>query len=1153
MALKKGRVAIPLSKGINQKIDPKQDPPGSLKELDNIQVAKFGEIEKQDGFEKVQDSYGYLGSTTEYNIENIKAITSLKDDLYILTDNHAYSNNPGLDKAIFEGKYLPASLKTEELTQDPFVHNNPNSIVIGDYLYTVYNRVISSTPYIYIEIKNINDGTYALTSSNIEAFNPSGTQQSYKPRMVLYYGHLRIFAYTYDSSTAAYTISYISADPLDYNVITSSTTVRSYLCTGGTAATYDVAVSADEKHLLLSFSTSSNTLLHFMYSGVDPNNYLDHWKSIASTQGAVKWIDSTTSPMQAYRSGVAEDDPGSNCFWVSCITTSGTGGVGLDIVDPSRAKIIGNTNTYPTGFDDATAVAVTGTPRYNNFEEPTRAAWVFESYAEIQLDGGTTTFQQIPYIDNKTGTRAASYLVAANFGGSGVVKTGASTGSTTGLSDVALADFPKWAKTKIQRSRSYFTVTNTEYGSPASYGETVQYGCSLISKPYLQNGEPILPLGRTSTLQSSYFLTNNSDYDSGINRAVGLIGYGVAESDYIYTNHVNGLPSFSRIPDYSTKKILPGLRKTRTKSNNETFFTVANASHTTIDYSADIANQSEIISDNLLVAGAQLYAGDQVRFYEHGFLYNPDELFVLTTNMSQGGASIFTTPNTYNWVAIFTYEDGSGNKHRSGISKQLSMPLSGGTGWDHVDILVPMLNTTAKYELATTVELYRTIGDGTIFYKVSEQNAALTYPIPYNNKENFFILVRDDVPDGELQDNEILYTTGGVLENTPVGACQMVANYHNRIFLGGLENNPDLLYYSKITTGANIPAEFNDTLNLEIPKEGGNLKSLKKMDDKLIIFKERSIYMITGEGPNNLGQQNNFIEPQLISSDLGCKFANSVVFMPKGLMFMSQKGIYLLNRSLGLEYIGAAAEDYNHLTIVKAVTVPTKDEVRFQANDGPTIVYNYFLNMWYTSSVQRGVSSVLVKDDFYLATVKDEVFKQVSTTSSFGGSMVPIKLETAWLSFAGIQGFQRVYRMLILGEYKSPHKLQIKIAYNYDDVWKEEKIIDVTGYTESYSYGSPITGTDAAYGSPSGDSNRIAYGGKDNTQYQIRLNFAKQKCEAIKIQILELEGSNTDHTGNNPESAGPGFDLSNLSFVVGLKDGDYRIKQGRTFGSTSIT
>ena len=264
---------------------------------------------------------------------------------------------------------------------------------------------------------------------------------------------------------------------------------------------------------------------------------------------------------------------------------------------------------------------------------------------------------------------------------------------------------------------------------------------------------------------------------------------------------------------------------------------------------------------------------------------------------------------------------------------------------------------------------------------------------------------------------------------------------------------------------------------------------------------------------------------------------------------MSHKGIFLLNRSLGMEYIGAPAEDYKDATITKTTVVPKKSEVRFLASDGPTAIYNYFLNMWYTYSDHRGPSSCLVGNDYFLATYKDKVYKQISTTASFDGASVPMKIETGWLSFAGIQGFQRVYRMLLLGEYKSPHKLLIKIAYNYYDVWQQEKLIDVTSYTESYTYGGPTTGTQQTYGDPSGTS-AIAYGGKDNTQYQIRLNFAKQKCESIKISIQEIEGSNPS---GDSESAGPGFTLSNLLFIVGTKEGDFKIKQSRVFGSTSIT
>ena len=59
MALNKQNIPLPLAKGINQKVDPKQESPGSLTKLENVQVSKFGEFEKRDGYEKVQDEYGY--------------------------------------------------------------------------------------------------------------------------------------------------------------------------------------------------------------------------------------------------------------------------------------------------------------------------------------------------------------------------------------------------------------------------------------------------------------------------------------------------------------------------------------------------------------------------------------------------------------------------------------------------------------------------------------------------------------------------------------------------------------------------------------------------------------------------------------------------------------------------------------------------------------------------------------------------------------------------------------------------------------------------------------------------------------------------------------------------------------------------------------
>ena len=47
-----------------------------------------------------------------------------------------------------------------------------------------------------------------------------------------------------------------------------------------------------------------------------------------------------------------------------------------------------------------------------------------------------------------------------------------------------------------------------------------------------------------------------------------------------------------------------------------------------------------------------------------------------------------------------------------------------------------------------------------------------------------------------------------------------------------------------------------------------------------------------------------------------------------GVFFKSAKGIYLLDRSFQVHYIGADVEAYNALTIVGAAVVPDTNSVR---------------------------------------------------------------------------------------------------------------------------------------------------------------------------------------------------------------------------------
>ncbi len=124
------------------------------------------------------------------------------------------------------------------------------------------------------------------------------------------------------------------------------------------------------------------------------------------------------------------------------------------------------------------------------------------------------------------------------------------------------------------------------------------------------------------------------------------------------------------------------------------------------------------------------------------------------------------------------------------------------------------------------------------------------------------------------------------------------------------------------------------------------MKCLAPMDDKLIIFKKNAIYYLNGAGPDNTGANSQYSQPTFITSTLGCDNPNSIVTVPSGLMFQSDKGIWLLGRDLSTSYIGWDVEDFNDDEVVSALTIPDAHEVRFTMASGAILLYDYSFNQW---------------------------------------------------------------------------------------------------------------------------------------------------------------------------------------------------------------
>lgn len=611
-----------------------------------------------------------------------------------------------------------------------------------------------------------------------------------------------------------------------------------------------------------------------------------------------------------------------------------------------------------------------------------------------------------------------------------------------------------------------------------------------------------IPSLHNSTLQSSYFILDEAG--SVISSISPSLSGAIPTASC-------PLPRIATIDD--TTVLFPSQLKGRIVSENGIFNTLLGVNSSNIYFSSANPSQTTYIADELHIANGIIHMYDGSQIVEHGFYLYPEN--ITSSSAAIGGSLV---DGTYAYIAVYNWTDNKGQQHFSAPSIANNITLSGGTNTQLVSVVVPTLRITAKSSVI--IDLYRTETAGTIFYKVT----SIVSP-NYNDKTIDSITITDGITDTALISREVLYTTGGVLENIIAPQASTIDSFKNRIFLAGLENI-NRIQYSKIRTEGK-PVEFNDTLYKDVIPYGGAITSLKAMDDKLVIFKERAIFYMSGDGPNNLGQQDSFTEIELISSDVGCKNKNSVVLTPLGLFFQSAKGIYLLNRSLQIEYRGVLVEKYNSLVVTSAKTVETKNIIIFTTEEGISLVYNYFLNQWSTYTNMPALDAEIVDNTYYYLRTNGEIFTE-DLNFSDNGTNIPIKVETGWLNFSGVQGFQRIYRMLVLGEFKSAHKLKISVAYDFKDIIAQEVIIDTSDFIDATAYGeySPY-GAEDLYGS-------------DGNLMQIRINFQRQKCESIKITIEDIT-----------VDSGEALTLSNLIFLVGAKANTTTVNNNNRYAITN--
>lgn len=677
---------------------------------------------------------------------------------------------------------------------------------------------------------------------------------------------------------------------------------------------------------------------------------------------------------------------------------------------------------------------------------------------------------------------------------------------------------------EVDNAYSYDSAIKTNYiekititssgtvGSPS----VVERSVGLASKSFILDSKIYMLSVYTSPFQPTFFLI---DSDGNI---VAKLAYSNS-GPYLAL----GLPSVSisgtivSIP-YLIKDLIQAVNKTQGAAATAGVYSQTGINLVNFNLSLQNILTSEI-GGNLNISGGFLWAYDGYLPVEQGFFLWPDS--VEASNATTGG---FITAQPYYYVATYEWADNQGNVFRSAPSIPVSVDLtSSGSSTNAVTVNIPTLRLTYKIANPVKIVLYRWSAAQQTYYEVTSLSAPLL-----NDPTVDSVSYVDTKADSSIIGNTILYTTGGVLENIGPPATSAMTLFQSRLFLIDSEDR-NLLWFSKQVIEA-TPVEMSDLLTIYIaPTTGaqgstGPMTALSSMDDKLIIFKKDAIYYITGQGPDNTGANSQFSEPVFITSSVGCANPKSIVLVPQGIMFQSDKGIWLLGRDLTTSYIGSPVEAFNTYPVTSALSIPATTQVRFTTEQGTTLMYDYFYGQWGAFNNMPAISSCLYEDVQTYLNIRAGIMQETPGAYLDASNPVLMSFTTSWMNLAGLQGFERAYYFYLLATFYSPHKMQVLIGYDYNSNPTQSSIISPDNYNPNY-------GLDPLYGSGT------PYGDQGNLE-QWRVFLQQQKCQSFQITINEL----FDPTLGAP--AGAGFTMSGLNLIIGAKSGYPRLKPSRSVG-----
>ncbi len=1032
-----------------------------------VPLGQFAELENSifqtGGLLQKRNGYGKLATLDADN----SYITTLNDNLVSVgTTVSAYSES--LQKWITKGQLQPSSLNVLPLIRNNLNQTQVDCAIANGLVCSVYSQLSGgSTSYFYA----VADST---TGQNI-------VQPSSLPV---------IAAGTISGSSRVFIVG-------NYFVIVSQVTV------------------------------AGNKFLQYAAIPVDnPINVTTNVSNISAAKSVTPEVYSAVSSNPGW-DGVAINTTSDNALVLAYNSTTGAQGVHIALLTVGQIATLQSTSLIKA-FNDATFIG-----------------------AIVSICVDLTTNPNIFYISfwNNATTNGYTCAVFINIGG-GVITTQFTPQliiATTSVSNLASAAQSGSCRvfSEVVSAYSYDAAIPSHYINGVSVSSAGVVGTpyvvlrsvGLASKASIVNGSIYFLSAFQSPFQPSYFLINGSLSTSASPVIVSKLAYQNG-GGYL----VLGLPS-ALVSDLLVQ--IPYLFK----DDVEAITTLNNTKQTTAGgiYSQTGINLASFgiatedidtseIASSLHLSGGYLGMFDGYFPVEHNFFVWPDSI---ECTWSATGGAIHAQPdgatntNAYYYQVTYEWTDNNGLPYRSTPSIPVPVTTTSNGVIGSITVNVPYLRLTSKVANKVKIVIYR----WSVAQQVYNQVTSITQPT-LNDTTADSVAYVDTLADASITGNNIIYTTGGVAPDTNGPACNGIMTLFNASLVQIDAENPNTAWISK-TILPGTPVEMAQSFKIYVSPTQGTIKSLgpitatAPMDDKLVFFFRQGASYINGSPPDSIGNAaigcslGNYSQPIFITSVVGCANQQSIVATPVGLMFQSDKGIWLLGRDLSTSYIGAAVENFNSSIVTSAVVVPETNFVLFTLNTGEMLMYDYYYQQWGTFTGVRVASSCIYQN---LHTVLDQygnILQETPGEYLDNASPVLMSFKTGWINLAGVQGFERFYWFYLMGKYLSPHFIECGIAYDYNPSFVTQPRIDPINFSSSVP--SPYGDAAAPFGSP-----------VDLEQFLVHAQY--QKCQSFQISVQEAFNPAFDTV------AGPGFTLSGINIVALAKRGSYPIAQKLTTG-----